>query len=154
MDIGNIGLEVVKILSPVLLAALTAVTAKFAQLIRARVHNEYLQGLLLRLDDAVVTAVKDLQQTTVERIKAASADGKISDEEKQQIRAAALAAVKSHLGANGRAEVAKLLGLQGEGMDGLVSAKIEAAVHDLHRAAPSSTGAVRGGTPSSSLAAA
>jgi hypothetical protein len=38
-----------------LLAALTAVTTKFAELIRARVQNEYLRGLLLRLDDAVLT---------------------------------------------------------------------------------------------------
>jgi hypothetical protein len=153
MDIGSFGLEVVKVLSPVLLAVLTAAVAKFAQLIRARVQNEYLQGLLIRLDDAVVTAVKDLQQRTVDRIKAASADGKISDDEKQQIRAAALAAVKSHLGANGRAEVAKILGLQGEGMDGLVSSKIEAAVHDLHCAAASPGGAIRSGTPSSLAAA-
>jgi hypothetical protein len=153
MDIGSIGLEVLKVLSPILLAALTAASAKLAQLIRAKVQNEYLKGLLIRLDDAVLTTVKDLEQSMVEQIKAASADGKITDDEKKQIRDAALTAVKSNLGTKGRAEVAKILGLQGGGMDGLLSSKIEAAVHDLHRTAAIPGGAVRGGMPTSLAAA-
>ena len=60
MDTGSIGLKVLEILSPVLLAALTWAAAKLAQLIRAKVQNEYLKGVLVRLDDAVFTAVKDV----------------------------------------------------------------------------------------------
>ncbi len=153
MDVGSFGLEILKVLSPVLLAALTAATTKFAELIRARVQNEYLKGLLLRLDDAVLTAVKNLEQSTVEQIKAASADGKITDAEKQQIRAAALAAVKSNLGPKGRTEVVKILGLADEGMDGLLSSKIEAAVHDLRRTEPTPGGTVHAATLAASAAA-
>jgi len=153
MDMGSFGLEILKILSPVLLAALTAATTKFAELIRARIQNEYLRGLLLRLDDAVLTAVKNLEQSTVEQIKVASADGKITDAEKQQIRAAALAAVKSNLGAKGRAEVVRILGLADEGMDGLLSSKIEAAVHDMRRSEPTPVASARGATPVSAAAA-
>jgi uncharacterized protein YidB (DUF937 family) len=134
MDTGSIGLKVLEILSPVLLAALTWASAKLAQLIRAKAQNEYLKGVLVRLDDAVFTAVKDLQQTVVAAIKEASADGRITDDEKRQIKDKALAAVKSHLGTKGIAELAGILGLEGGALDGLLSSKIEAAVHDLRRA--------------------
>jgi len=123
MDTGNIGLKVLEILSPLLLAALTWAAAKLAQLIRAKVQNEYLKGVLVRIDDAVFTAVKDLQQTVVEQIKAASADGKITDDEKKQIKDKALAAVKSHLGTKGLAEAAGILGLGGGALEGLLSSR-------------------------------
>lgn len=136
MDTGSIGLKVLEILSPVVLAVLTWAAAKLAQLIRAKVQNEYLKGVLVRLDDAVFTAVKDLQQSVVDEIKAASVDGKITEEEKRRIKEKAISAVKSHLGTKGLAEVAKILGLEGGALEGLLSSKVEAAVHDLRRTAP------------------
>ncbi len=148
MDTGNIGLKVLEILSPLLLAALTWAAAKLAQLIRAKVQNEYLKGVLVRVDDAVFTAVKDLQQTVVEQIKAASADGKITDDEKKQIKEKALAAVRSHLGTKGLAEAAGILGLGGGALEGLLSSKVEAAVHDLRRSTPAMNGAALGGAAS------
>jgi len=148
MDTGNIGLKVLEILSPLLLAALTWAAAKLAQLIRAKVQNEYLKGVLVRVDDAVFTAVKDLQQTVVEQIKAASADGKITDDERKQIKEKALAAVRSHLGAKGIAEAAGILGLGGGALEGLLSSKVEAAVHDLRRSAPAMNDAAHGGAAS------
>lgn len=134
MDAGDIGLKALEILSPVLLAALTWAAAKLAQLVRAKVKNEYLRGVLVRLDDVVFTAVKDLQQTVVDEIKLASADGKISDAEKRRIKDQAIANVKSHLGTKGIGELAKVLGLEGGAIEGLLSSKVEAAVHDLRRA--------------------
>lgn len=134
MDAGDIGLKALEILSPVLLAALTWAAAKLAQLVRAKVKNEYLRGVLVRLDDVVFTAVKDLQQTVVNEIKLASADGKISDAEKRRVKDQAIANVKSHLGTKGIGELAKVLGLDGGAIEGLLSSKVEAAVHDLRRA--------------------
>ena len=131
-----------------MLAALTWAAAKLAQLIRAKVQNEYLKGVLVRVDDAVFTAVKDLQQTVVEQIKAASADGKITDDEKKQIKDKALAAVKSHLGTKGLAEAASVLGLGGGALEGLLSSKVESAVHDLRRSTPAMSGAANGGATS------
>lgn len=145
MDSGSIGLKVLEILSPLLLAALTWAAAKLAQLIRAKVQNEYLKGVLVRVDDAVFTAVKDLQQTVVEQIKVASADGKITDDEKKQIKDKALVVVKSHLGTKGLAEAAGILGLGGAALEGLLSSKVEAAVHDLRRSAPATSSAAHGG---------
>lgn len=135
MHTEGIALKVLEILSPVLLAALTWAAAKLAQLIRAKVRSEYLRQVLVRLDEAVFTAVKDLQQSVVEEIKAASADGKITDEEKKRIKERALASVRSHLGAKGISEVGAILGLDAGALDGFLSSKVEAAVHDLRRAA-------------------
>lgn len=143
MDTGSIGLKVLEILSPVLLAALTWASAKLAQLIRAKVQNEYLRGVLVRVDDAVFTAVKAVQQTVVEQIKEASADGKITDDEKKRIKEKALAAVKAHLGTKGLSEVGAILGLDGGALDGLLSSKVEAAVHDLRRAVAATNGVTK-----------
>lgn len=134
MDTEGIGLKILEILSPVLLAALAWAAAKLAQLIRVKIKHEYLRGVLIRLEDAVVVSVKDLQQTVVEEIKAASADGKISDDEKKRIKEKALASVKSHLGTKGLSELATVLGLDGGAIDGFLSSRVEAAVHDLRRA--------------------
>ena len=133
---GSFGLEVLQILSPVFLAALTWAASKLARLIRTKVQNEDLKGLLLRLDDTALTVVKDLQQNMAKQMKAASADGKLSEAERQQLKDAALAAVKAYLGPKGRAEINKILGLQDGPMEGLLSSKIEAAVLDLRNAAP------------------
>ena len=139
MDAGDIGLKALEILTPVLIAALTWAAAKLAQLVRAKVKNEYLRGVLVRLDDVVFTAVKDLQQTVVNEIKLASADGKITDAEKRRIKDQAIANAKSHLGTKGIGELAKVLGLDSGAIDGLLSSKVEAAVHDLRRASAATT---------------
>ncbi len=131
MDFTDVALTALQVVSPVLVAALTWAAAKLASFIRSKVDNEYLRGVLVRLDDAVVTAVKDLQQTVVAEIKAASADGKISEAEKRRIKDAAVANVKSYLGAKGIRVLAEVLGLSGGALDSFLGSKVEAAVHDL-----------------------
>lgn len=133
MDKAELGLKVLEILSPLLLAALTWLAAKVAQLISAKVKNEYLRGVLVRLDDAVLAAVREVHQVTVEALKAANADGKLTPEEKAQVKAKAIEAVKSHLGMKGLGELAKVLGLGGDAVEKMLSTRVEAAVHDLKR---------------------
>ena len=87
--------------------------------------------MLVRLDDAVLAAVREVQQVTVETIKSASADGKLTAEERAQVKQAAIDAVKSHLGTKGLGELAKILGLEGGAIERLLSTRVEAAVHDL-----------------------
>jgi len=145
MDYGELGLKVLQILSPILLAALTWVAAKVAQYIQAKVKNEYLRGVLVRLDDAVLAAVREVQQVTVEAIKAGSADGKLTPDERTRVKQAAIDSVKSHLGTKGLSELAKILGLDGGAVEKLLSTRVEAAVHDLKvsraNGAPAATGA-------------
>lgn len=131
MDASEIFILIIEALSPLLIAALTWGAAKLAQFIKAKVENEYLAGVLVRLEDAVLTVVKSLQQTTVDAIKLANADGQLTDEEKEAIKQAAVAALKSYIGAKGLALVGKVLGLGDGALDQFLGDKIEAAVHDL-----------------------
>lgn len=128
--------KLIEILAPILMAALTYAAARLSLYIQAKTKNEWLKGALVRLDDAVVTVVREIQQTVVDAIKAANADGKITPAEITEIKEAALKAVKTHLGTKGLLELAKILGLSDGALDGLITSKIEAAVHDLKAADP------------------
>lgn len=134
MDLDSIGWKLFEILSPVLLLGLTWLSARAAQLIAAKVKNEYLKGVLVRLDDAVVSAVRETQQVTVEALKAANADGRLTPEERAQAKQAALDSLKSHLGIKGLGELAKVLGLEGGAIEKVLSSRVEAAVHGLKEA--------------------
>lgn len=138
MDANTIGWKVFQLLSPVLLAGLSWLSVKAAQLISANVKNEYLRGVLVRLDDAVVAAVREVQQVTVDALKAASADGQLTPDERAKVKQAAIDSVKSHLGTKGIGEIASILGLEDGAIDKLLSTRVEAAVHDLKSARSSS----------------
>jgi hypothetical protein len=134
MDLSGLVSPVLQLLSPVVLAALTWLAARVNALIRARVQNEYLRGVLLRLDDAVFAAVRELHQVVVEGMKSASADGRLTPEQKLQIKARAIATIKSHLSPRGLKEAAEVFGLRTDMLDQVLSTRVEAAVHDLKRA--------------------
>jgi len=67
---------------------------KTRKYIQEKVHNDYAQGLMLRVVGAVETSVRETEQTLVPAIKDAAADGQISPEErlrlKQRVRDAAV----------------------------------------------------------------
>jgi hypothetical protein len=134
VDATSIGWKVFQLLSPVLLAGLSWLSVKAAQLITAKVKNEYLKGVLVRLDDAVFAAVREVQQMTVDSLKAASADGQLTPDERAKVKQAAIDSIKSHLGAKGIGEIASILGLEDGAIDKLLSTRVEAAVHDLKSA--------------------
>lgn len=127
----EIAVGLFKVLSPVLLAALTWVGAKLGQLINAKVKNEYLRGVLARLDDTVISVVREVHQVTVDALKAATVDGKLPPSAKEAVKQAAIGAIKSHLGTKGIAQLAKVLGLDGQGVERLIGTKIESAVHGI-----------------------
>lgn len=120
-----------EVLAPLFLAAITWAGTSLARYIQSKVKNEYLKNALTRLDDAVVNAVKFVQQTVVDAIRDANKDGVITDVEKANIKQKAIDAVKSYLGKKGLLEIAKILGLDDGGLANLISQRIEAAVHDL-----------------------
>ena len=140
MDFTDFALAALQIMSPVLLAGLTWLATRLAALIRLRIENEYLRGVLVRLDDAVLTATKELEQTVVAEIKAAAADGKISPAERERIKRTAITNVKSYIGPRGIAEVGRVLGLPDAALDCLITSKLEAAVHDLRHTGPNGGG--------------
>lgn len=131
MNASDIGLKIFQVLSPALLAVLGWAAARLAQLITARVKNEYLRGALVRLDDTVFAAVREIQQTVVDGLKGVSVDGRLTQADKDRIKQDVLNTIKSHLGLKGLKELAAILGLELGGVDKLISTKVEAAVHDL-----------------------
>ena len=93
--------------------------------------NEQLKAVLLRLDDVVLAAVREAQQVLVDKLKAASADGALTPDQRTQAKQAAIDSAKSQLGATGLAEVGKTFGLEAAAVDKLLSTRVEAAVHHL-----------------------
>ena len=131
MGFSELAIMSLQLVAPLLAGAITWALAKLASHIQASIQNQYLQGVLLRLDHAVVTVVKDLEQTVVDQIKAASVDGKITADERRRIKRAALDLVKSYLGAKGLRVLGDVLGLSGGALDDFLGSRIEATVHDL-----------------------
>lgn len=117
--------------APVLVAAATVAAAKLASYIGHKVQNEYLRGALTRLDDAVLVAVKELQQTVVAELKAAAENDKLDETARKRVKDAALANVKSYVGPKGLRVLADVLGLSNEMLDQFVRSRVEAAVHDV-----------------------
>lgn len=135
---ANLAAQLLVMFQPVLLAGLTWVAVHVALYIRAHTKNVLLAGIFTRVNDAVWTAVKEIQQTLVDGMQAAlKDDGVISDAEWIAVKATALAKVKSYLGPVGLLALTKALGLQTSAeLDAWLGGKIEAAVHDL-KASPS-----------------
>lgn len=124
-----LGLELI----PILLTPVLALLGKLlADLIRGKVKNEYLQGALLRLNEAAKTGVSSVGQTYVKKMKEGKADGKLTDEEKKAAKDAALREVKDLLGPKGLKEIAKVVGIPvaSKAMDSMLESKIEAKVKD------------------------
>ena len=125
----------IQALSPLLLAALSWLSLRVAALINAKVKNERLHGILARLDDAVFTAVREVEQVFVSTLKTASDDGALTTDERRQAKDAALQAARSYLGPRGLAELCKVLGMGDDDVDRVIGARVESAVYNL-RAQP------------------
>src|SRR5690348_8728120 len=98
MDSASFGLKLLEIFTPVALAFGTLCSARLARTIRAKAEAAHLSGALVRIDDSIVTTIKDLEQSMVRRLKATSPNGKLTDEQQAQLRRAALDAVHARLG--------------------------------------------------------
>lgn len=134
MNTEQIGFQVFETISPIVPVAISWLSVRAAQLIKTRVKNEYLAGMLARLDDAVTHAVGEVDQTVVQSLKAASSTGTLTAEDANTARNAALASVKSHLGPKGVAELIKVLGIEPSELEKVLTTRIEAAVNDLNTA--------------------
>ena len=135
--------QIVSTLLTALLAALVPVVAvvlkmagtALANWLKAKIDNATAEGILVRLNDAAFSAVGSTWQTMGEAMKAAAADGKFTPEEKAQLKAIAIAEVKSVLGPKGLATLLEVLGLKSESdADKVISAKDEQAIYRTKQA--------------------
>lgn len=130
MNWSDIATGVAPVLGTVLVAVLTWLGARLASLITANIHNVYLRGVLVRADDAVITAVKEVGQIYVDELKKANVDGVLTADEKAQAKKNAVAKAKEYLGPKGLILIEQVLGLTGSALDGFLGGKVEAAVVD------------------------
>jgi hypothetical protein len=93
-------------------------------------RNELARAVLVRIKDATVTAVKELEQTMVPLAKAKSADGKLTTEDMLSLRDQAIEKAKTYIGEYGLAEARRVYPDEGV-VQRLLGANVEAAVLDL-----------------------
>ena len=113
--------------------------------LKTKVHNDAAAGALGRLNDAVFTAVKEIQQTYVADLREAAKDGVVTPEELAKAKADAVAKAKSYIGPQGLALLGTVLGSNATTLiDSFIGGKIEAAVHDVKQmtATPAGTSPV------------
>ena len=121
--------QAIEVLAPLLMALLGWFSFVTTRWINARIRNEYLKGALLRLDDAVYIAVRAVQQTVVDDLRAKADDGKITPREATEAKNRAVQSVKDYLGAKGLAELQRVLDL--DAITRMIEGKVETAVHEL-----------------------
>lgn len=115
-------------LSALLTLALGWLAVRYASWIKEKIKNARIEGILLRLGDAVFKVVRELQQTVVDKAKT---DGEWNKEKAEEVKKAAIAKLKEYLGPKGIAEAMAVLGLDMPGLEKLLSTMIESDVFDL-----------------------
>ena len=116
---------------PALVTGIIWGITKVASYFKAKTNIEYAQGAIARLNEAVVMAVREVEQTVKADIVKRKADGKITADDARGIKATAIAAAESYLGAKGIAELIKVLGIDASLVDKLVGGKIEQVLSEM-----------------------
>lgn len=118
---------------PLALLLCTLISVGLARLLEAarkRVSSQFLNGVLGRVDAAVADAVGELEHTIVAEFKEASADGKLTPEEVDRIKAMAISRVRSSVGKSGIAALRGELGGDAA-IERLIVGKVENEVRTL-----------------------
>ena len=120
------GPEILNVFGSLLLSVLGLAAYHASAWIKIHTKNARVQGILLRLNDAVFTAVESVEQVTVAALKA---NGNLLTLNGATIaKKAALSAIKMHLGSQGIAEVKAILGVHSDDLDSFLGARVEARV--------------------------
>jgi len=113
------------------LVALSWLSIQLSELITARARNESVRARLERLDDAVFTAVREVEQVLVIPLKRASASSKLGMADRGAASASAAQAARACIGARGWLDLSATLGLSSPELERAVGARVEAAVYEL-----------------------
>ncbi len=116
-------------------AGVTWLCAWGARWFYVHTKNENVKAGILRLNDAVNTAVLEIQQTVVTTLKEKASDGKLTCADVAAVREAALATASTQLGGpKGVETLKKVLGV--DDMANVIVSKIEASVQQAKTSAP------------------
>lgn len=133
MDWLDLGMTVAELLAPVLMTVLTWASVKAGLWIKAKVQNETYAGMLTRLNETLLTLVRDAEQTAVAAIKVGRAPDspggeKLTPQEAHMVKQAVVDKFKKLWGEEGLRLLMKILGLDSGSLDTWLNAKIEAMV--------------------------
>lgn len=119
--------NVVQILVAALLSTVLIGLRYIRDLVTEKLKMQNLAGALRELDSAVINTVGELQQTVVDGLKAASADGKLTEDEVKMIGEKLIAGVKDKLSA----PAANIINAAGVDIVAYMRGVAEAYLHDI-----------------------
>ncbi len=131
MDMNTFAWRLFELVSPLATLSFTWFLVRAAQLAAAKSKTEHLARVLFLVDNVALAVAREVQQVRVDKLKATSRDGDLTAEQRAETQHAALDSAKAQLGPHGLADVATTLGLDPRGLDRLLRARIEAAVHRI-----------------------
>ncbi len=117
-------------LADALIVLFGIVAAKLVAFLSAHTKSVQVQAALVRLASVSDTVVREVAQTTVDELKAASSSGTLTTTEARTAAGTAFTKAKENLGGDkGMADIKKILGVDDVGA--LLTTHLEAAVHKL-----------------------
>lgn len=116
--------------------AIIALIGFLSAWLRSKTKHKNLQSALAMLNDAASTSVRHVEQTIRPFMHEVSRDGVITPEERAQLKAQAMMALRQYLGVHGAKHVQSAFQMDDDQMDRLMDGKIEAAVLDMKASKP------------------
>lgn len=124
--------SLVQTLLPIIISALgsvlIAMSAYYANYFKQKAKSEQINRYIDLLDQTVYDVVIALNQTTVDKLKEASADGKLTPEEVQYLKEDAFNTITNILGLTGM----NVLNLAFDDVNALIASKIQRTVREAH----------------------
>lgn len=135
-------MNLAELAAPVLMALLGWVSVRVAYYIREKVGQEAYAGALLRLNDSVLTLVREAEQTYVREMKLARSNAspggvRLTKDEATRIKQAVIDSFMRLWGRDGLVKLMKVLGLNEGALEDFIGAKIEEAVNVEKQRRPS-----------------
>jgi len=113
------------------LVALSWLSFQLSELIAARARDERMRAMVDRLDDAVFTAVRTVEQVLVLPLKRASSGGTLGMADRATASARAVQVARACLGAKAWLDLGTTLGLSNDELERSLAARVEATVYGL-----------------------
>lgn len=132
VEIDTIGILIIKgVVLPVVGLVIAWASLKLPEWVKAKVKNETVEGVFLRLTTLAFTVVQEVQQTFVSTLVDPT------PEQLKEARDKAIDTIKSHLGPKGLAEIKNALKLSDDSaVEKLITSFIESAVRSLKQQEP------------------
>lgn len=120
--------QLMEIAGSLLLVVCSWAATQIALWIRKKGQYEKVATAIIRIDDAVQTAVRQVEQTIRPMLNEISQDGLVTVEEKRQLKFTAMASVRDYLGGKGLEDSGRALKMTEDKLLAYLDGKIEAEV--------------------------